>query len=78
METSRRASTTLELPREKDLKNDLRHFGFLHLLVVGMVTLAFIGKAAVSEWHPVSAPSSGAAMTANSYLHPGSYGRALR
>ena len=79
METTRtQVSIAADLPRKNDLKSAFIQFGLLNLLVVGMVAVAFIGKATVSEVHPFSTSTSGATMTTNSYTNPGFYGRTTR
>lgn len=79
METTRtQVSIAPALPRKKDLKNDLVHFGLLNILVVGMVALMFAGRTTVSELRPSSTPASGATVTTSSYTHPGYYGRTPR
>ncbi len=76
METTR-VSIAPDLPRKKDLKHDLIHFGLLNILVVGMVALAFIGRSTVSEVRSSSTPAPGITAPTDSWT-PGLYGRTLR
>lgn len=80
METPRtRISIAPDLPRKKDLKNDLLNFGLLNLLVVGLVALMFVGKiAAPAKGDTIGASASSAAADTQPYNHPGLYGRTSR
>lgn len=64
-------------PQQENFKHHLVQFSLLHLLVVGVVTLAFIGKAAVSEARPSRAPAAEITAPSDSWS-PGTYGRTQR
>lgn len=72
METT--CTCTLSLPRKKDLKQYLAHFGLLNVLVVGMVALAFIGRSTVPELRFSRTPATGIAAPTDPWIS-GSYGR---
>lgn len=64
-------------PQTENLKHHLVHFSLLNILVVGMVTIAFIGKTAITEVRPSRAPATEITAPPDSWS-PGTYGRPHR
>ena len=64
-------------PQQENPTHHLVHFGLLNILVVGMVTLAFIGKTAITEVRPSRAPATEITAPPDSWS-PGTYGRPHR